>query len=92
MSQAEEECLELQQQITRLDEVLHSIIPKCVRKLTLKSTLSSLCRFEFRSVANRLANGEEVQPEMWENVTVFEADLVGFTEIARERTPLGVTV
>lgn len=31
-----------------------------------------------------------VEAELWENVTVFEADLVGFTEIASETTPLGV--
>lgn len=47
--------------------------------------------FLSRSVANCLANGLPVEPELWENVTVFEADLVGFTEIAAETTPLGVS-
>jgi class 3 adenylate cyclase len=38
-----------------------------------------------------LANGLPVESELWENVTVFEADLVGFTAIASETTPLGVS-
>ncbi|KAI9557190.1 hypothetical protein GHT06_017002 [Daphnia sinensis] len=60
----------LEEEIQKIDEVLHRIIPK--------------------SVANCLANGLPVEAELWENVTVFEADLVGFTEIASETTPLGV--
>ncbi|XP_057364549.1 receptor-type guanylate cyclase Gyc76C-like [Daphnia carinata] len=45
-----------------------------------------------KSVANCLANGLPVEAELWENVTVFEADLVGFTEIASETTPLGTMI
>ncbi|KAK4023278.1 hypothetical protein OUZ56_008696 [Daphnia magna] len=45
-----------------------------------------------KSVANCLANGMPVEAELWENVTVFEADLVGFTEIASETTPLGTMI
>ncbi|KAK4017452.1 hypothetical protein OUZ56_032763 [Daphnia magna] len=45
-----------------------------------------------RSVANCLANGLPVEAELWENVTVFEADLEGFTEIASETTPLGILI
>lgn len=42
------------------------------------------------SVASRLADGQPVDPELWEKVTVFEADLVGFTQVASQTTPLGV--
>ena len=42
-------------------------------------------------MANRLADGLPVETELWENVTVFEADLVGYTEVAAEKTPLGAS-
>ncbi|EFX90365.1 hypothetical protein DAPPUDRAFT_39520, partial [Daphnia pulex] len=68
----EEKKRALKDEIQKIDEVLHRIIPK--------------------SVANCLANGLPVESELWENVTVFEADLVGFTAIASETTPLGTMI
>ena len=44
-----------------------------------------------KTIAEKLAREEQVEPELWENVTIFQADLVGFTGLASERTTLGVS-
>ena len=36
----------------------------------------------FRSVAENLKNGIPVQPEKFEDVTIFFSDIIGFTTIA----------
>ncbi|XP_062598813.1 atrial natriuretic peptide receptor 2-like, partial [Saccostrea cucullata] len=43
-----------------------------------------------KSVADRLKRGEFVVPEAYEAVTVFFSDIVGFTTIAAQITPLDV--
>lgn len=43
-----------------------------------------------RQVVESLKNGEKVQPEIFDNVTVFYSDIVGFTTIAKRSKPMQV--
>ncbi|KAL4228863.1 hypothetical protein ACF0H5_011903 [Mactra antiquata] len=55
-----------------------------------KRTEDLLCRMLPRSIANDLKVGKLIAPETYESVTIFFSDIVGFTALASESTPVEV--
>lgn len=45
-----------------------------------------------RSVANQLRNGEMVEPEHYDCVSVYFSDIVGFTSLSAESSPMEVVL
>ena len=46
----------------------------------------------YRSIAEDLKNGQSVEAEMFEAVTVYFSDIVGFTAMSLESSPLEIVI
>jgi guanylate cyclase, other len=72
-----------------LEDVVHE---RTVQLAEEKSKLESLLlRMLPKSVTEQILRGEKVRPELYECVTVYFSDLVGFTELAATSTPMEVS-
>ena len=56
-----------------------------------QKTESFLNRMLPPSVASRLSKGLPVEPKAYENVTIYFSDIVGFTSLSSQCTPLQVS-
>ena len=48
------------------------------------------CAFQIRSVADSLKSGSAILPELYKEVTIYFSDIVSFTTLASESTPMEV--
>ena len=64
------------------------------RELHVEKTKVEQLLYELlpKSVAESLKMGKTVEPEMFENSTIFMSDIVGFTRISSKATPMQIVV
>ncbi|KAK7491894.1 hypothetical protein BaRGS_00016913 [Batillaria attramentaria] len=71
---------------------LEAVVAERTEQLSMEKRMTEnlLLRMLPRSVADRLKHGKPVAPEQYEQVSIYFSDIVGFTELSAQSTPMEI--
>lgn len=71
---------------------LEAVVAERTEQLSMEKRMTEnlLLRMLPRSVADRLKHGKPVAPEQYELVSIYFSDIVGFTELSAQSTPMEI--
>ena len=73
-----------------LEEIVEQRSSELVAERSVAENL--ICELLPRSVFEKLKAGKQIEPESFEQVTLFSSDIKGFTQIATTATPMGIVM
>lgn len=82
---------ELDVERKKTEQLLNRMLPRWRRHIILEELgyLKSLLH-TFSSVTEKLKMGQPIDPEEFDEVTIYFSDIVGFTSLSAQSTPLEV--